>query len=624
MSNHFFPYRLRENQREAIEFLTQNLHTNVCIHAPTGFGKTPVILSSLLNVSKKLHYKIIWAVKTGNEIDRPIEELKVINAMSREKIFGLSYRGKKDMCLLLKDLKFQGVSSDDVTYICRKRKKSCKYYLNFLEFSSEKLEELVKEPILYSELLNFAEKNEICAYELQKFLLDFATVIALNYNYIIDDAISWAIRSKLPFSECFLVVDEAHNLQRVVSSINSDRISLGSLHFALLEIEEFDDECVKNVLLRMQDEMLAMKERVKDEAELNPQEFLKKVCPHMNDLMEVLSSMKRYGLKVRKERLKNGKIPRSSLFHLSNFWNKVLENIHTDGVAFLVTRKGDNLIFEMWDMRSAEILKDKWDEYISCIFCSGTLNPIDAFAETIGLKDYKGRHFSFTFGEHIISLITGGLTTRGECLEEEMINRYLETINNFIEHVNTNIAIFSASYRVQNDLIRSGLRNIIEENGREFFLEREGMDGRSARKTLDRFKACADSEKKGVLCATMFGRFAEGADFPGEELVGVFLVGIPFDRLTIRTKLYLDYYKKLYGKQKGTYFGYIVPALRRASQALGRALRSKDDRAVFLLGDERYAEKRFFHLLPDFIKNNCRLIHFKDVSRFLSGQTLKV
>jgi DNA excision repair protein ERCC-2 len=165
--------------------------------------------------------------------------------------------------------------------------------------------------------------------------------------------------------------------------------------------------------------------------------------------------------------------------------------------------------------------------------------------------------------------------------------------------------------------MRNGLEEIIRKNGREFFLEREGMHGRDARRILDGFKACAYSERKGVLCATMFGRFAEGADFPGEELVGIFLVGIPFDKLSVRTKLYLDYYKKLYGKTKGVYYGYIIPALRRASQALGRALRSKEDRAIFVCGDERYAEKRFFRLLPSFVKDGNKVVHYREISRYL-------
>jgi Rad3-related DNA helicase len=44
--------------------------------------------------------------------------------------------------------------------------------------------------------------------------------------------------------------------------------------------------------------------------------------------------------------------------------------------------------------------------------------------------------------------------------------------------------------------------------------------------------------------------------------------------------------------------------LRRASQSLGRVLRSKEIRGIFLLDDERYSENRFLQLLQDYIREN--------------------
>ena len=67
-----------------------------------------------------------------------------------------------------------------------------------------------------------------------------------------------------------------------------------------------------------------------------------------------------------------------------------------------------------------------------------------------------------------------------------------------------------------------------------------------------------------------------------------------------------DYYQSIYGKEKGTFYAYILPALKRASQSLGRALRSKQDRAIFVLGDKRY--ERFISLLPDFVQRNVKKI----------------
>jgi len=133
------------------------------------------------------------------------------------------------------------------------------------------------------------------------------------------------------------------------------------------------------------------------------------------------------------------------------------------------------------------------------------------------------------------------------------------------------------------------------------------MAGDKAKRLLEDFKNQAYENIKGVLLASATGKFAEGADFPGKELVGIFLVGIPFDRLTAKTYLLTNYYVKMYGRKKGIFYSYILPAIRRASHALGRAVRGPDDKAIFVLGDKRY--KRFLKFLPKFSTINIFYIN---------------
>jgi DNA excision repair protein ERCC-2 len=296
---------------------------------------------------------------------------------------------------------------------------------------------------------------------------------------------------------------------------------------------------------------------------------------------------------VKKQRLAKGQAPRSSLSHLAEFLDSAMENTDVMGVAFIATKESDNLMVEQWDMRSSEILDKVWRQFNANIFCSGTLVPLDAFAEIAGLGTYAASIVPSTYtSRNVLSLVTKGLSTKGEKLDKKMADAYIDSIESFLKAMkNRNIAVFFSSYRIQNALIRS-IADLAKSYGKQIFIEYKGMAGKTCRQMLDEFK-----EKGGILCGVMAGRFAEGADFPGKELEGIFLVGIPFDQVNLKTKLYLNYYSKLYGS-KGRYYGYIVPALRRASQALGRALRSEEDRAVLVLGDERYANRMYFSLLP--------------------------
>ncbi|MEM2636911.1 MAG: ATP-dependent DNA helicase [Candidatus Korarchaeota archaeon] len=621
----FFPYTPRGDQEESIKFIQECVRKgkNICFHASTGFGKTPVILAALLPFAKRQGYKILWAVRTGNEADRPIEELKVINSRTKNNFFGFSFRGKKDMCLLASDLKLEGMEHEDVSYICKKKVENgeCEYYDNMERFDLE-----IEGPLLYSEIFEMCKRKRVCPYMLQKDILPYATVIGLNYNYIISEDMSWAIRRDVPFEDCFLVVDEAHNLQHACEKLNSDQITLGTCSFAIREIEKFDTwrgSEVKKFLTLMKSTIEDSHRDDEEEKKFSVATFLRKMGKEiglgMDEIENMFSSIRKYGTKIRESQYEEGKQPRSSLYHLGNFWLNAMSKMREEGIAFLSRKEGNNIIIEMRDMRASEILKHKWADFHCCVFCSGTLNPIDGFAETIGLSNYVGRTSRITYNSsNILALILKGLSTRGESLPPEMASKYVEVIKVFVKGINENVAVFSASYRIQDELMAAGLREVIEASGKLFFQERQGMSGSEAREVLDEFKALANGTIKGCLCGIAAGRFAEGADFPGRQLEGIFLVGIPFEKMTIRTQLYIEYYEKIYGEEKGYYYSYIVPALRRASQVLGRALRSKDDRAVLVCGDERYKEAVFFNLLPDFFRENALCIEPSQLSNEIS------
>ncbi|MEM2933919.1 MAG: ATP-dependent DNA helicase [Methanocellales archaeon] len=610
----YFPYKLREKQEELISFIKQEVAAgkNVVICAPTGFGKTPAILAGLLPKALKEKRKILWAVRTGNETDRPVEELKQINRAVGLELFGLSYRGKKDMCLLLRDLKLsEELDFEDASFLCKLKEKECKYSLGYQNYELEP--ELIQKPRLYSEILRYCENHGICAYKLQSDLILYADLAALNYNYIIDEAISWAMHRKVNYGRSLLVVDEAHNLQAACANLNSNEITLGTVKQALKEIAQFNSRKVEIFLEKMQAHLQGIHRSMEhEEREFNVKECIEKCSSGYEDFEISIKLVKKFGTLVRKEKLALDKAPRSSLFRLGSFFGGVLENLNVDGIAFLATKEKQNLKIEMWDMRSSAVLKPRWRNFHSIVFCSGTLKPIEAFAETIGLENYSGRSFpSFFNKQNALSLIVKDLSAEGEELSKQMALKYLQAIDEFLKALDANIAIFSASYRIQKSLLKAGLKSIIKQNNRRLFLEEKGISGCEGRRILDGFK----SSKNGVLCATMTGRYAEGADFPGRELEGIFLVGIPFDKVTIRTQLYIDYYQRLYGKERGSLYAYILPAMRRASQALGRALRSREDRAIFILGDSRYISKRFIAFLPDFVKWNCKSVEIGEIGR---------
>ncbi|MCD6491187.1 MAG: hypothetical protein J7K59_02715, partial [Candidatus Korarchaeota archaeon] len=63
-----------------------------------------------------------------------------------------------------------------------------------------------------------------------------------------------------------------------------------------------------------------------------------------------------------------------------------------------------------------------------------------------------------------------------------------------------------------------------------------------------------------------------------------------------------------FGKRKGRFYAYVVPAIRRAAQAMGRAIRSPKDKAIIIAADERYSKKQYLELLPEFFRQDIKFL----------------
>jgi DNA excision repair protein ERCC-2 len=591
LSKYKFPYKPRPRQLEVASEIQETLKTaNVILEAPTGFGKTPVVIYSLLPFLDR-GGRIVWAVRTGNETDRPIEEFRVFREKSNARFIAMSFRGKKDMCLLAKEFG-ETLDYSEVSYICSRERKRCPYYKR-LEEGVDYSTLLSRGVLTYSEVYEWARKKKVCPYFLQRELLKVADVVSLSYNYVVDENLSWTIKGAFPLSQSILVVDEAHNLTQL--NLGGDTVTEGTIERAKREAEELEARDMAEFIDKIQ-------ENVEKEFSSLGEEESQVFSPLklIDGREEMIEKMKTLGEEVRDMRFREGKRPHSSLYHLANFLEEASSYEGERGVALIAEKIDGKIHLNIWDMRSSEILSNVWKKFRRVIFMSGTLSPIEAFAETIGVKNYKPISVPSPYDETNASVyIVKDLTTRGEELSQEMARKYVEAIGKVLERVKGNTAVFTASYRIQLKLLEAGLRETSQQKGYQVFVEKRDMSGQEAGEVLQEFKKLAE-EGKGLLVAPMGGRFAEGIDLPGKELVCVFLAGIPFEKPTVKTNLYISYYEELYGEGKGRLYAYIYPALRKASQAIGRALRSPRDQAVIILGDHRY--NNYLPLLPDYVR----------------------
>ena len=95
-------------------------------------------------------------------------------------------------------------------------------------------------------------------------------------------------------------------------------------------------------------------------------------------------------------------------------------------------------------------------------------------------------------------------------------------------------------------------------------------------------EALASPPSEGILLfAVSGGMYAEGVDYPGELLSGVFVVSPALPQVSFERELLRRYFDER--EEAGFDYAYLQPGMTRVVQAAGRLIRSETDRGVIAL-----------------------------------------
>ena len=120
----------------------------------------------------------------------------------------------------------------------------------------------------------------------------------------------------------------------------------------------------------------------------------------------------------------------------------------------------------------------------------------------------------------------------------------------------------------------------MSEQEREEFLEQFQEEGE---KTLTGF-------------CVMGGIFSEGIDLAGKKLIGAAIVGTGLPQVGSEREILKEYYDRK--GNMGFAYAYRYPGMNKVLQAAGRVIRTKTDRGVVLLLDERFLQRSYQELFP--------------------------
>ena len=224
----------------------------------------------------------------------------------------------------------------------------------------------------------------------------------------------------------------------------------------------------------------------------------------------------------------------------------------------------------------------------SLILMSGTLLPLEMYRDILGLE--KKRTMMKAYGSPFsknnkLNIIVEGITTKYSRRNFEEYEKFAERIDRIAKATPGGTAVFFASYKVLNNVIP-----LIKT--RPIFAQREGMKPREIYEIFKTF-----SDRGGLLCAVQGGSLSEGMDYNRGQIKTVIIAGIALEEMGLEVEALIDYYQEKFGK--GWEYGYIYPAVMKAMQAAGRAIRKHTDRAVVVYMDERFKWKNYKKLFPE-------------------------
>ena len=634
----YFPYdSVRPHQDEFISTVYNAVSSrrSVLIEGSNGLGKTISALSAVLPIAIEKKLKILYVARTHRQHDRVIEELRAV--FRKHQVSGLSIRGRNEMCLNVFAAR-GAFDSKSLMEVCEliKAKSRCPYYTNVDERTYDYLQlqqQVASRPYMGSEIQRICKKKEVCPYELVKTALSDCKVIALSYLYVFDPVIRTAFLKNLEteLQKIILIVDEAHNLPETAIDISGSNLTLFVMKAAENEANRFGNKDIEEFAHFFRIEVEKITDKISREEIISADSIIEIIQKQGNISRprEFFEHMHEIGGAIKKSLLAEGKNPRSYVHAMAEFLLKWYDTMHDDSFINVASRyfnKENNKTakLEIVALDPSKVTQPVFSSTYANVIMSGTLQPLEAFARITRLPESTVKFLAPSPfpKEHVFSAVCCGVTTSMEKRTPAMYQTMIERINEVVNSTPTNTGIFAASFQVLNSLLAEGLENALLK---PLFHEKRGMTSKANEKLVGDFKACGD-KGGAVFLGVQGGRTSEGVDFPGNQMNSVVVVGVPYAEPTPRVKAQIEYYEKCF-PGLGREYGYVLPAMKKASQAAGRPIRTLEDRGAIVFLDYRFSTAYCKNFLPSWITNGMKILPDKkgvlatEVSNFFRAQS---
>lgn len=595
-----FPFPYREGQREIVSgvYHTVSRKKTLFVQAPTGVGKTmSAIFPSVRAIGEGKGETLFYLTA------KTITGTVAWEAFHTLRENGLKFKvtaitAKEKLCFL---------DSPECT------PEKCPYAKGHFDRVNDAVYELWTTEEVYSRevIRAHAEKWQVCPFEMCLDLSVWVDGVICDYNYAFDPN----VHLKRFFGEnisgdYIFLIDEAHNLVERGREMYSAEISRQTLFTLRKKIRKHFPKLAR-ALDKASRQMLELEEDLK--ASQNPYQVLSNpgVLPVTfltisGELEEILEE-KNLEEELRKEILE-------FYFVVRDFLN-VSELVDENYVVYTEYFGENDFRLRLFCVNPAANLSEYLKKGRSAVFFSATLFPMLYYRELLTTEtDAYGIYVQSPFSAKNRRILIGSdVSSRYTRRNHTEYRKIAEYISRCVWQRQGNYMVFFPSYRLMEDVYQ-----VYEE---EFSVDwvrcirqNSDMTEREREEFLEEFQS-----REGTLVGfcVLGGIFSEGVDLTGESLIGAIIVGTGLPQIGSEREILKEYYDRK--KQSGFDYAYRYPGMNKVLQAAGRVIRTKEDRGVILLLDDRFLGRDYGEIFPREWKDrsSCRLNTVEEaVSRF--------
>ena len=595
-----FPFPYREGQREIVSgvYHTVSSKKTLFVQAPTGVGKTmSAIFPSVRAIGEGKGETLFYLTA------KTITGTVAWEAFHTLRENGLKFKvtaitAKEKLCFL---------DSPECT------PEKCPYAKGHFDRVNDAVYELWTTEEVYSRevIRAHAEKWQVCPFEMCLDLSVWVDGVICDYNYAFDPN----VHLKRFFGEnisgdYIFLIDEAHNLVERGREMYSAEISRQTLFTLRKKIRKHFPKLAR-ALDKASRQMLELEEDLK--ASQNPYQVLSNpgVLPVTfltisGELEEILEE-KNLEEELRKEILE-------FYFVVRDFLN-VSELVDENYVVYTECFGENDFRLRLFCVNPATNLSEYLKKGRSAVFFSATLFPMLYYRELLTTEtDAYGIYVQSPFSAKNRRILIGSdVSSRYTRRNHTEYRKIAEYISRCVWQRQGNYMVFFPSYRLMEDVYQ-----VYEE---EFSVDwvrcirqNSDMTEREREEFLEEFQS-----REGTLVGfcVLGGIFSEGVDLTGESLIGAIIVGTGLPQIGSEREILKEYYDRK--KQSGFDYAYRYPGMNKVLQAAGRVIRTKEDRGVILLLDDRFLGRDYGEIFPREWKDrsSCRLNTVEEaVSRF--------